>query len=84
MTSGVRGRWTAPRRSMPLRHPPATAGIHPAAPVRVFSQRTAYTSAWARNRSANSVSLSATGEAIVTSPGAATGADSCSGAAAVS
>ncbi len=35
------GRWTAIRRSMPLRHPPATAGIHPFAPVRALSQRTA-------------------------------------------
>ena len=69
---------------MPLRQPPATAGIHPAAPVRGFSHRTAYTSVRARNRSANSASLSATGDAIVTRPGAATGADSCSGAGAVS
>jgi hypothetical protein len=59
---------------MPLRQPLATAGIHPAAPVRLFSQRTVYTSARARKRSANSASLSPVGEAIVTRPGVATGA----------
>ncbi|WP_158632550.1 hypothetical protein [Verrucosispora sp. FIM060022] len=74
----------APRRSIPLRQPPATAGIHPAAPVRAFSHRTAYTSARALNRSANNASLSRVGEAMVTSPGGSTGADNCSGAADVS
>jgi len=38
-------------RSIPFRHPPATAGIHPLTPVLAFSQRTAYTSVRARNRS---------------------------------
>ena len=53
---------------MPLRQPPATAGIHPLVPVRAFSHGTAYTSVRARNRSAYRASLSATGEAIVTEP----------------
>lgn len=66
---------------MPLRHPPATAGIHPLTSVRVFSQRTAYTSVRARNRSVYKASLSSTGDDIVTGPGAA--AASCSGAGAV-
>ena len=69
---------------MPFRQPPATAGIHPLTPVRALSHRTAYTSVRARNRSAYKASLSSTGEAIVTSPGAASAADSCSGAGAVS
>ncbi len=67
---------------MPLRHPPATAGIHPFIPLRRFSHRTAYTSVLAANRSANNANLSATGDAIVTNPGAVV--DSCSGEGAVS
>jgi hypothetical protein len=72
-------RWGKMDGAAPIHTLAPAAGDHPNAPVRVFSQRTAYRSVRARNRSANKASLSATGEAMVTIPGAATGADSCSG-----
>ena len=54
---------------MPLRQPPSTAGTHPELPVRLFSQRMAYTSVREANSLRKNRTLSAAGDDAVTGPG---------------